>query len=76
MHSNDSLPPSFPPVKELPPPKKITKKRKKEGRLYYKEDFAGLWVYMQLGEEAKLLTVYPFTLLADKAEIKAMIDNF
>ena len=58
-------------------PVKPEKKKpgKKVNKVYYKQDFAGLWVFAQQGDAVQLLTPYPITDYGYKVLIKKFIDE-
>ena len=53
---------------------KPTSRRKAKSRIYYKEDFAGLWVFVEVGSVESLLA--HFVLADDKRNWKDIIDAF
>jgi len=53
---------------------KPTRRRKAKGKIFYKEDFAGLWVFIEVGGEEMLIA--HFQLADDKAKAKRLIDGF
>lgn len=53
---------------------KPARRRRAKGKIYYKEDFAGLWVFIQVNGEEFLLSHH--VLAGDKRKIKELIDDF